>query len=110
MRVLAQVIGTFQSTHQAPPQSVYNLLNSAPYQAVFVAKGQNIPQRYAFSHQTITQQLQSGALLHHGRCLINWQGLQEQYSTCNDCLLVLVCACVCVWERLHAAGMKQLHV
>ncbi len=56
----AQIIGTFQSYHQAPPQAVFNLLKSAPYQANFVAQAENIPQRYSFTHPTLTQQLQAG--------------------------------------------------
>ena len=55
-----QVVGTFQSSHQAPVPAIFSLLNSSAYQSVFVSKGQNIPQRYAFSHKTITQQLQAG--------------------------------------------------
>ncbi len=57
-----QVVGTFHSYHQAPPQSVFSLLASAPYQAVFTANKQNIPTRLAFTHQTLTQQLNAGAL------------------------------------------------
>jgi len=55
-----QVIGTFQSYHQAPTQAVFNLLKSAPYAANFQAQSENIPTRYAFNHPTITQQLQNG--------------------------------------------------
>lgn len=60
-----QVVGTFHSYHQAPPQSVFSLLASAPYQAVFTANKQNIPTRLAFTHQTLTQQLNAGALNAH---------------------------------------------
>ena len=63
-----QIVGTFQSYHQAPTQAVFDLLNSPPYQANFVNKSENIPNRYAFSHLTITQQLEAGAWPSHRAC------------------------------------------
>ena len=55
-----QIVGTFQSYHQAPVPAVFNLLNSPAYQANFIAQSVNIPNQYAFSHPTITQQLENG--------------------------------------------------
>lgn len=54
-----QIVGTFQSYHQAPVPAVFDLLNSPPYQANFAQKV-NIPDQYAFSHPTVTQQLENG--------------------------------------------------
>ena len=56
----AQIVGTFQSHHQAPPQSVIDLLNTAPFQATFVANGAYDPFAYSFTHPSITQQLANG--------------------------------------------------
>jgi hypothetical protein len=61
----AQVVGTFQSYHQAPPATVISFLQQPAQQATFVANAENIPTRYFFSHPTITQQLQNGALPFH---------------------------------------------